>query len=300
MADQQLRHKTVAVAVIYDPQQGFLLWNNKRWGGYAFPMKEMEDIDDPVQAALQAVNEPDFPLKLIDASGTFVERTAELGDSESTKQKTKYRYYLVEIDPGTALDKTKLDPDLAFFHPKEMSNAVNVTWSTKRILESLKHQEVAVALIWRRGGDERQFLLMQKQRGYFFPAVRITPETTTKDSAKSAIRLDTAYSESVNAECVAKVSHVHESKRFGLDERTYDYFICETTFLGVELSRPGNALEVSLNAFGAAQADAGRVVGKRGYWSWFTIDELKHGNDISPDVQVLLPTVITSVGNRPG
>lgn len=300
MTDDQLRHKTVAVAIIYDPQHGFLLWNNKRWGGYAFPMKHMEDIDNPVQTGLRAVNEPDFPLALTGASGVLVERTAELERSNATGQKTKYRYYLVEVYPGTTLDKSALHPDFAFVHHNEIADGSNFTWSTLRIVESLKLQEVAVSLIWRRVGDKPEFLLVWKPRGYFFASVRLTPETATEDNAKRAVRLDTAYTGDVEAECVAKVSHVHESKRFGIGERTYFYYVCETTFPGVNLSQTGNALEESLDAFGAAQASAGRDAGDRGYWSWFTRGELEERGDISPDIQSLLPTITTCVGKLGG
>lgn len=252
------------MAVLYDKQRGFLLWNNARWGGYAFPMKQMGEGDDPVQTALQAVNDRDFPLELPNASGDFIERIAADDRSLGTKQKTYYHYYLVEIDPGTEVKPQSLGPDLKFMDYEEITSAINVTWSTETIVESLKRQEVAVALMFRHVQDELEFLLVRKPRGYFFPAVRRRGESSAEEMAVEAVRVDTGYPGPVNAEFKREATLVHESTRFGLTERRYIYYLCKTD----------------------AQIDNG---------TWFTVDDIKNRPDVSPDAKALLPTAIEIV-----
>ena len=65
--NSELRHKTVAVAIMYDQSSRcFLLWHNPRWHGYAFPMKSFDVTSgkSAEQAALDACGEWDIPFPI--------------------------------------------------------------------------------------------------------------------------------------------------------------------------------------------------------------------------------------------
>jgi len=93
---------TVAVAVVYDKQHGFLLWNNKRWKGYAFPMRHLEPGDSPEIAVLDALGDRDFPLSLPNATARYLECLGAFGYSEGVRVDTYYDYHVMEVDPGQA------------------------------------------------------------------------------------------------------------------------------------------------------------------------------------------------------
>lgn len=295
-----LRHKTVAVAVLYDKQHGFLLWNNKRWGGYAFPMKHVDAGDDPVQAALNAIADRDFPLSLPSATARPLECTGAFGRSDAVKEDTYYDYHVIEIDPGEPLEPANLDPDLCFFSYDQLQAAINVTWSTRVIATSLvDSQEVVVAVISRDCGSGPEFLLVHNRHyGYFFPSVRRKTHGALEEMAIQAVRFDTAYQGEATSKFCREVSDIHASTRFGPRQRQYRFYLCLTTFPGVALCEPGNALEQSLNAFQAAKAAAGESFGGRGYWNWFTVDEIEQRSDMSPDLAVLLAEAVQCVEMR--
>jgi hypothetical protein len=293
MSDE-LRHMTVAVAVVYDKQHGFLLWNNKRWGGYAFPMKHLEPADDLAQAALSAIDDRDFPLSLPKAAASPLECTGAFGRSDAVKEDTYYDYHVFEIDPGRRLEPAELDPDLRFFTYEQLQAAVNVTWSTRVIATSLvEFQEVVVAVICRNCGSGAEFLLVHNRNyGYFFPAVRRKTHSALEEMAVLAVRFDTSYEREITAKYCREVTNIHASTRFGPRQRQYRFYLCKVTCAGVDLCQPGNALQQSLLALQAAKVAAGQTLGERGYWSWFTVEEMKQRPDMSQDVAAVLPAVV--------
>jgi hypothetical protein len=300
MTENKLRHKTVAVAVLYDPVYGFLLWNNKRWGGYAFPMKHMEDGDDPVQTALQAVCDRDFPLDLSDASAGALEEAGWFGFSEGVKEDTYYDYHVAEVSPGQTLAPADLDPDLRFFTYDQLQAAANVTESTRAIATSLvDNQEVVVAVISRERDGQLEFLLVHKSdRGYFFPTIRRKTHGPLEDLAIQAVRFDTSYEGRVQASYCSEGPHQRPGTRYGASNRRYRFYLCQVTFPDVDLCQTGNALEQSLDALEAVKVTANQPFGERDYWSWFTTDEMKQRPDLSPDVAAVLQVAIACAEQR--
>jgi ryanodine receptor 2 len=290
---EELRHKTVAVAVIYDKEHGFLLWNNKRWGGYAFPMRHLEPGDDPAQAALTALSDPDFPLSLPNATASPIECSGAFGFSEGAKQDTYYDYHVIEIRPARPLDPATLDPELRFFRYENLQAATNVTWSTRVIATSLvEAQEVVVAVICRRGPSGVEFLLVHNRSyGYFFPAIRRKTHSPLEDMAVQAVRFDTSYGGPLAAKFCREVANIHPSTRFGARERRYRFYLCCVMLEEANPAEPGNALAKALDDLQAAKKNAGQQFGERGYWGWFTLDELHRHPGLSSDVADLLPAV---------
>jgi hypothetical protein len=293
----ELRHRTVAVAVIHDQQHGFLLWNNKRWGGYAFPMRHLEDGADPAQAVLTALSDPDFPLSLPNATASPLECTGAFGPSLGTGQDTYYDYHVMEVDPGQPLEPARLDPDLRFFRYEQLQAATNVTWPTQAIAKSLvESQEVVIAVIWRRMAAGLEFLLVYKSgHGYFLPSIRRKTHGALEEMAVLAVRMDTAYLGPVIAEYGGETLDAHDSTRFGAGRRSYRMFVCLTEFSGVDLTAPEHALAQSLSELQSARAAGGRVFGPRGHGAWFTVDEMRQRPDMSSQVATVLPTAIAAI-----
>ncbi len=298
----QLRHKTVAVAVIHDPESGFLLWNNKRWNGYAFPMRHLEAGDDPAEAALQAIEDRDFPTSLPGASARPLECTGAFGYSQGAREETYYDYHVVQIHPREPLLPDSLHPDLRFFTYPDLQASSCVTWSTRVIATSLvEYQEVVVGLICRSTSAGAEFLLVYKPgHGYFFPAVRRKTHSSLEEMAGHAVFLDAAYAGDTGAKYLREVLDVHPSNRFGLNRRRYRFYLCLMDFPGLDLTQSGNALEQSLTALQSAKGDQGRKSGARGYWNWFTPDELRDQAEMSPQVAVLLNAVAEAGEKRTG
>lgn len=296
MSDE-LRHKTVAVAVIYDPNHGFLLWNNPRWGGYAFPMRHLEPGDRPEQAALDAVASQDFPLSLPHATARPLECLGAFGRSEGVHVDTYYDYHVIEIDPGQPLDPAALDPNVCFFPYHRIQAANMVTWPTRVIATSLvESQEVVIAVIWRRTARGLEFLLVHKRgHGYFFPSIRRKTHGPLEGMAEQAVRFDTGYDGPITAEYAGDDVDRHDSTRFHAGQRRYRYYVCAIQVPKVDLQLPNNPLAKSLNDFETAQRGRGLTFGARGYADWFTVDELKQSPEMSPQVASVLPVVIAAV-----
>jgi ryanodine receptor 2 len=67
----------------------------------------------------------------------------------------------------------------------------------------------------------------------------------------------------------------------------------------VDLNEPGNALESALDALQADKAAQGQPFGGRGYWDWFSMEELRERPDMSQDVTALLPAVAEAADRCP-
>lgn len=298
LMSEQLRHKTVAVAVIYDPNHGFLLWNNPRWGGYAFPMRHLEPGDQPEQAALAALADRDFPLSLPNATARPLECLGAFGRSEGVHVDTYYDYHVIEIEPGQTLDTASMDPNVRFL-PYDCIQAANmVTWSTRVIATSLvESQEVVVSVIWRRSDRGLEFLLVKKTKnGYFFPSIRRKTHGPLEGMAEQAVRFDLEYQGLVTVEYAGDAVEVHDSTRFNAGKRRYRFYVCVIQLPEVDLRQPDNPLAETMNEFQAARLARGLTVGTRGYADWFTVDEMKQSPEMSPQVAPVLPVAIAAVG----
>ncbi len=297
LMSEQLRHKTVAVAVIYDPNHGFLLWNNPRWGGYAFPMRHLEPGDQPEQAALDALADRDFPLSLPNATARPLECLGAFGYSEGVHVDTYYDYHVIEIDPGQPLDLVSMDPNVCFFPYDRIQAANMVTWSTRVIATSLvESQEVVIAVIWRRSPRGLEFLLVYKTgHGYFFPSIRRKTHGSLEAMAEQAVRFDIGYQGPVTAEYAGDAVEVHDSTRFNAEQRRYRYYVCAIQYPEVDLQQPDNPLAETLNKFQASRLASELTFGTRGYADWFTVDEMKQSPEMSPQVASVLPIAIAAV-----
>jgi hypothetical protein len=222
-----------------------------------------------------------------------MECTGAFGCSQGAKQDTYYDYHVIEIRPARPLDPAALDPDLRFFTYEQLQAATNVTWSTRVIATSLvEAQEVVVAVICRRGPAGVEFLLVHNRNyGYFFPSIRRKTHSPLEDMAVQAVRFDTSFSGPVTAKFCREVANAHASTRFGARERRYRFYLCCVAIPKADLTESGNALEKALDDWQAAKQQAGQQFGERGYWGWFTLDELRRHPGLSPDVADLWPSV---------
>ena len=76
-----MREKRVIVAIVQDDQGRFLVHFNPKWGGYAFPMKDVEDGADILgSVAIQAV-EDDLGCSLPNAKAEELEYLGRVGRS---------------------------------------------------------------------------------------------------------------------------------------------------------------------------------------------------------------------------
>ncbi len=290
--DTAVRHKTIAVAVVMDEQHRCLLWNNKRWGGYAFPMKHFDPLtegdaaEDPaMNAAWHAIDDQDFPLDLPGATMAPLVCTGLLADSAHVNEKTYYDYYVFEVRPSEPLDPNELDPDLCYFSWDELQEALNVTDTTKAIAEAVYgSQDVAVAVISRQGAQGREFLLVYKgaHYQYFFPCTRIKTDSKPEELARDALQSDTAYGGEVRTTLCGSTEDVHLSRRFGAG-RNYQYYLCRVELPDVDLNASENAFEKALSE----RAKAGPA-GAEGYYRWFTVDEMRSREDMSPSMKNLV------------
>lgn len=224
MSHPPLRHKNVAVAIIYDPQHGFLLWNNKRWGGYAFPMKQFDAASSgsAAETALESLDERELPLNWSNATATPLDRVVELLRSESVRQCTEYDYHVFCIDSGEPLPD-ELPPEMRRFSYDELMAALNVTESTKLIAQSLlDDRQVAAAIITRVTNRGHEFLVIQnREREYFFPATRLKLNASPTAAVLRAMPMDLAYDGEIAVVDQTLVECDRPSDRFGRRETRF-------------------------------------------------------------------------------
>jgi hypothetical protein len=298
---QALQQKNVAVAVIYDAaSQKFLLWNNKRWNGYAFPMKKFDAAAgaDPGHAALEALGDLDMPLNLAQATASPLDRLVEPLFSDGTHRLTVYDYHVYSVAPGQPLNTASLHPDFRYFTFNELIAAPNVTSSTIAIARSLvEDRKVALAVITRTGKSGTEFLLVSNKQGqYFFPAARMKVDGQPAHAVGDAVLVDLGYDGEVKVVRQSEVPAVQTSRRFGTRDVRFTFHPCLLQLPGVDLIVPGNNLEQSLNGMPAAQSATGSTATAKPYWGWFTAANLRAHSDMSPSVAPVLNTVLQLVG----
>ena len=285
-----LQYKSVAVAVIYDASTDkFLLWHNKRWRGYAFPMKKFDPQagGDPGQAALAALADWDMPLDVSQATASPIDRIIDVSLSDATRRVTIYDQHVYTVNLGRLPSPDDLHPDFRYFTFDELLKAINVTASTQTIAQALvENRKVAVAVIPRTTPRGQEFLLVKNRLGeYFFPSARMKTSAIPAVAIANAVVADLGYEAGIDVPRQAEVPAVQESTRFGARLVQFYFHPCLVQFPGVDLNAPGNPLETSLEAAAAA-------TGTNAYAGWFTESELRNRPDMSPSVAVVLNTVL--------
>ncbi|MBI3467533.1 MAG: hypothetical protein HY000_31370, partial [Planctomycetes bacterium] len=142
-----------------------------------------------------------------------------------------------------------------------------------------ENQQVALVMITRQGRSGLEFLLIWNDNygGYFFPVARVKRDCKPDVVAVEAIRADTGY-----FALKGEVGDVHFSNRFNR-ERRYLFHLCQANFLGLDLARPGNALEARLARRGIL-------------WNWFSEEQLADpvANSLSPTMDAVRLSVLAA------
>jgi hypothetical protein len=268
------RRQPVIVAVVFDPDRGFFVSFNEKWQGYTFPMRKRRPTDyEEAFTAREALREA-VNLRLSRAEAKPLEYVEHRGVSGRTGREVVYQYQAFEIDPNESLPSGGLGSRHGFLGREELLEADMVTWSTRLILrELLENQQVAAAVICRRGDSGREFLMVRSAsyRGYFFPAARLKTASEPRWVAVEAVRQDTGFPRMTPGDAVV-ARDVHDSPRFGC-ERTFVFHMVPVRPAGVDLSAAPHAFEECLRRTGVP-------------WRWVGEDELADParNGLSPTV----------------
>ncbi len=289
-----IRHKIVSVAIVHDPDQGFLLWNNSKWLGYAFPMKHLEPDSDPVTTAEQAVLE--LPGDLVVTDVKLLEHVGWCGWSPNSREHTYYDYHVHEVRVQNGPGAIPMHPDLRFHSDSAIRDGENVTESTKFVAQCVvESQDVAMAVIKRDGAHGPEFLVTYSSaHKYSLPCARLDTRQGCETVACDAVRLDSGYEGPLEAVSFAEVPRTQPSQRFGTQRRNYRLHLCWVTLPNVNLAQPANALQASLEDMANQKAQAGFVPGDAGYWAWFTEDDFRSRGDISATMEAVLLTILQS------
>lgn len=275
---EKLKHKHVAVAVVFDRGTNkFLLWNNPRWHGYAFPMKKFDPAagDDPAQAAVQALAECGLPGNITPRVVEQADRLVETHFSEGTHQYTVYEYHVFTIALDPSINLETVDPDFRYFTFEELVAAVNVTAPTQSIVRDLiETRRVAVAVISRiTAAGVKEYLLVANGAGkYFFPAARMKTDGLLVSALRHAISEDLGYDGEFTLGQLAEVPVLQASDRFGQREVKFYFYVCPVQFPGVELN-------VAKDLF-------------HGKSKWFPAAQLGSGPDMSPSFELIRSAVL--------
>lgn len=284
-----LRHVTVAVGVVFDPNLGFLLFFNANWKGCTFAMKKCPPDVDPAEMALTALEE-DSPLRFPEAIAEPAAVVGAFGISKRTGEEMYCDYHVYELAPGPAREGPAADQRARFFRYEELLASSQVTWSANEIARALvEFQEVCVGVISRQTAAGREFLLVYHPTyGYFFPAARRKTDSPPEYMAKQAVRWDTAYTGELSATWCEEIPDLHISGRYGDRQRAYRFHVCRVDVCGADLSATGNPLESAIDGFAKALTQANKHFGPHGYGGWFTEAQLTHGAGLSPTLAPIL------------
>jgi hypothetical protein len=288
-----VRYVTVAVGMVLDPERGFLLFHNDRWNGFAFPMKQCQPGEVSEQVARAALAEVS-PLVFVNPVVEPLRVMGTFGYSGATGEDTYYHYHVYQLDPAPYRGAPAIDPTARFFTEPQLRDSPEVTWSTKEIVDDvLGFQEVCLGEITRDGGQGREVLLTYHPGyGYFPPARRRTTAAPPEETAVAGVREETGYQGPCQAKWLAEACDEHPSTRYGLRMRRFQLHICGVRLHEVDLRAAGNPLEAALDATAAAKAEAGVVFGGRGYWGWFTEQQIRTDPDVSPTMGAVLLEVL--------
>jgi hypothetical protein len=275
------RQQQVLVAVVFDPQQGFFVSFNDKWGGYAFPMRKPrsnEEKDVTVLGALREAVQRPLP-RAVARPLEFLEYRRNSG---RTGKDTWYFYQAYEIEPGEPLPGGGgFATRHGFLSYEQLRSAeFAVTWSTRALArELMEHQQVGVAIISRAGPTGREYLMIYSTsyKGYFFPASRRKTEAAPVAEVEEAVRRETGYTGPLTMGQPRRTEDRHFSPRFGR-ERRFVFHAVPVTPTAVNLTSANNALAASLRRSGIC-------------WRWVSEAELADpgANGLSPTVTAIVP-----------
>ena len=265
-----MQNKKIAVAMVTNENGEFLLVHNEKWGGYNFPMTEIDQSGPPLGSMAVKALESETGLKLPKATARELEYLGQFGVSDRTGEEGIYEYWLYEINCGEQVDING-GTNSKCQSLEEIVDSTDATWSARSIAnELLNNREVAIAVISRLGRKQTEYLVVKNDNygGFFFPAMRRKTETPPESVAQKLFRDDFGYTGEIKSEWKAEVEDVHFSDRFQTDTQ-FRFHICEVTFPGLDIHMPFNALERKLRERGVE-------------WKWVTADELGTSEEYSP------------------
>jgi 8-oxo-dGTP pyrophosphatase MutT (NUDIX family) len=277
------RTQEVIVAVVYDPERGFLLTFNDRWGAYTFPMRKRRPTDhDEAFTAREALREA-LGVRLPRAEARPLEYVEYRGTSARTGREAIYLYQAFEVDPNESLPPGGFGCRHGFLSPEALVSADQVSWSTKVIVKELmENQEVALAVLCRPGASGHEFLMVRSASygGYFFPASRLKTKDPPVWEAVEAVRRETRYFAPIRCGTPIAVPDVHFSPRFGRPRR-FVFHVVPVRLPAVDLSTSPNRLEEGLR-----RAEA--------LWHWVDAAEFADpaAYDLSPTVTAVREAVL--------
>jgi hypothetical protein len=277
------RMQAAVVAIVHDPDRGFLLGFNEEWGAYAFPMRKRRPTDpDDGFTAREALRDA-LGLPLPRAEARPLEYLEHRGHSWRTGRAALYRYQAFEVDPNEQLPAGGFGRRHGFLSPEDLVTADLVTWSTKAIVKELmENQEVALAVVFRRGAAGREFLMVRSAtyRGYFFPASRLKTNDPPVWEAVEALRRESGYFAPLRCGTPEVVPDVHSSPRFNRPRR-FAFHVVPVRLPVVDLAASPNPLEENLRRTGVL-------------WRWAEEAELADParNGLSPTVAAVREAVL--------
>jgi hypothetical protein len=202
----------------------------------------------------------------------------ELADeSGRTGRRTHYAYQVCEVDPGEPLPFGELASRWGYLPYEDLVNADLVSWSTKLLIMALmENQEVGVAVITRLNKGTREYLMVGNAHyDLFFPAKRLTTDTTPERAAVAAARDETGYQGRIEISAMQPVQDQHFSPRFN-QQRRFVFYIC-----GVKLGDEPAVLEQAIQR-------------REAVWRWVPEVALEDpaANGLSPTVDEIRPAVL--------
>jgi hypothetical protein len=296
----RLRTQHVVVAVVFDPARGkFLVVFNPRWGGYTFPMRrlrargasdayrERQWAEEEARAALRGDLGPDLGES---TDAHWMDRIEVRRRSGRTDAETRYVYDIVTVLLKGPLPDGPFASPFGFLSADEIRdsdpdepgpNPRVVTWTTWQVLTRLlDNQHVAAAVVRRRVGGRRQYLMTyNRYRQWFFPARRMGDLVPSDRLVVYEFKLDAEY--------LGRIQRGHETvveleqTTPHLGPRTYVFHLHPTDFPDEDLTAAGNRLEAALDAAGVSFAwiDEGRL-------------QPRLAPDLSPTLLGLAPAVL--------
>ena len=277
-----MRIKKIAVAMVVDDGK-FLLVHNKKWGGFNFPMTELDKNRPPLGSKAISALESELGVRLQKATARELEYLGQYGISDRSGEDAIYEYWLYEVDPGEPIeiDEAISTKSLTL---EEVVDLAHGTWSAKAIAnELLNNREVAVSVVSRLGKEQTEYLVIKNDNygGYFFPSMRRKTETSPETVAEKLFRDDFGYTGEIESKWKSEVEDVHFSDRFQADTQ-FRFHICDVSFPELDIHMPFNSLDRKLRDRGID-------------WKWVTADKLGSTEEYSKTTAALKNQLLASV-----
>ena len=294
------RTQRVVVAVVFDAaRQKFLVVFNPRWGGYTFPMRRLRTTgaSDAIrerqlaeQEARAALRADLGPVHGESTEAHWMDRIEVRRRSERTGVDTHYVYDIATVLPRSPVPDGPFAGPFGFLSADEIRdsdpdergpNARVVTWTTWQVLTRLlDNQHVALAIVRREVGGQRQYLMTHNRYGqWFFPARRSGDLVPSDRLVVYEFRLGADYLGRIDLGEETTVELEQTTQHLG--PRTYVFHLRPLRFPDEDLAAKGNRLEAALDAAGVA-------------FEWVSEARLQApvGPDLSPTVEGLSAAVL--------